>query len=75
MTTDIHSLPPEIIGLITEWIGTMEAVENRRLLRSERKMCICRDEEEDRYHKYKQTLRDLPFHSGILKFSTLSHHL
>jgi hypothetical protein len=72
MTTDIHSLPPEILGLITEWIGAMEAVENPRLLRSERKMCICEDEEEERYHRYRRSLHDLPFHSGVLKVSSLS---
>lgn len=70
---DIHSLPPEILGLITEWIGAMEAVENRRLLRSERKLCICEDEEEERYHRYKRSRHDLPFHSGVLKVSSLSH--
>lgn len=75
MATDIHALPPEIIGLIADWIGAMEAVENKRLLGSERRMCICRDEEEERYYELKETRRDIRFHSDILKLSSLSHYL
>jgi hypothetical protein len=68
-------LPPEIIGLIADWIGAMEAVENKRLLGSERRMCICQDEEEERYYGLKETRRDIRFHSDILKLSSLSHYL
>lgn len=71
----IHSLPPEIINIIVEFIGIREGLENRRCLRSEHKLCQCQDEEQERYFAMKDTQHDFRFHSDALSLSCSSRQL
>jgi hypothetical protein len=71
----IHSLPAEIINLIVDFIGIREETDNRRLLPSEHKLCVCSDAAQERYYHMKTKQQDLRFHSDTLKLSSLSRQL
>jgi hypothetical protein len=70
-----HSLPPEIIVIIADWMAAIEVAENQRLLTNERRMCHCEDEEQERSYLMKERGEDLCWNSGILKLSSLSRQL
>jgi hypothetical protein len=70
-----HSLPPELLIIIADWMVAIEVAENKRLLPSEHRMCDCGDEEQERAYRMREQGEDLSWHSGILKLSSLSRHL
>jgi hypothetical protein len=70
-----HSLPAEVIVIIADWMAAIEVAENQRLLTSERRMCHCGDEAQERFYLMKEQGEDLCWNSGILKLSSLSQQL
>jgi hypothetical protein len=70
-----HSLPPELLIIIADWLAAIEVAENKRRLPSEHCMCHCGDEEQEHAYRMKEQGEDLGWHSGILKLSSLSRHL
>lgn len=53
----------------------MKLAENKLLLQSEHRLCICVDEEQESWYRLKEQCQDLLWHSGILELSCLWRRL